>query len=141
MTRQINRATRGNFNYSTAPTGDRAVKKTTVACPDCAAPVGARCTTKSGTFSNVAHRSRQRLAVRHARAQEPSYSVADVEFARLVKPLDRLHAREAASLTRAALGRLLGTDGRQVSRWESGGVPGGPEGAAYGAWLRERVSR
>lgn len=115
---------------------DRAIKIRSVSCPVCHVPVGEACVSSNG--KPVVHSSRRRMAIR---AENASYCAADVTFARRLPTYTRRGLREAANLSRRDLAALFNVSDQTIGRWENGkSVPTGPEGAAYGIWMRERLA-
>lgn len=114
---------------------DRAVLIRAVDCPTCKAPADYPCVSSTGKAA--VHGSRRRMAIR---AENASYALADVTYARRLPTYSRRGLREAAGHSRDDLAGLLGVTSSLVGRYERGeAVPTGPEGAAYGIWLRSRI--
>lgn len=73
------------------------------------------------------------------RAENDSYSLADVLYARAVRPSERVALRKAAGLTETELAKLIGAGRGQLRAFEERLMfPRGATGAAYGCWLREQ---
>lgn len=117
-----------------APSRDRPVNARAVACPVCKSPVGYPCVSSTGGTAH--HGPRRRMALR---AESASYDVADVTFARRTPTYTRRALRDQSGLDREAVAEVCGTTAGRIGTWERGGIPGGPEGATYGRWLRAQL--
>lgn len=112
---------------------DRFVRSKSVPCPDCGAEVGASCVSAAGTPTQR-HASRRRMALR---AEAAEYSVDDVRFAVHMTFAQRRLILRNAGVTRSELADLLAINRTVMWTWLTTDHPAGPEGARFGAWLRE----
>lgn len=121
---------------------DRRVPSRTIECPVCEAAVDNMCvSTVDGRPMKTAHKPRRRMAVRALNHTE-DYSAADCEYARRTPLARRRYIQAQQPGNYAQTAQLIGIPVNKYQWWlnakSTQGAVAGPDGAWYGAWLRDQ---